>query len=613
MAGRRRMLVAGVALIGAVLHVAPAWAMLAQAPQTPWAVPNGRVTAIARVNNVLYLGGQFTQITDIDGTTVLARDHLAAVSALDGHVLAWNPGANGVVRTLAVSTDGATIYLGGDFTSVGGAARSRLAAEAAILPTSTTTTGTLRGWAPRADGSVYTLAPLDGRIYVGGAFRHVNGFRRLRLAAVNATTGALSHWTPTADNDVNALLPSPTGGRIFAGGSFRRINGAPTQNVAAISAVTGRLTPWKSHASGHVLSLAENATSLFAGDAGGGGHLRSYLLSTGRLRWTNTSDGNVAGVTLIGRGANQQVIVGGHFNKFGKYTRHKVAAINPTTGLVDPTWSPYASGSILGVFGILGYGQHVYLGGDFTSWYHTGAGQIDQAHLADFALTDPPDTIPPTTIGPTATVPLGATLGTIKVPLRLRWSATDPASGICRYTLQRNYNTGPYQLLPLAYATATSTPTLATPSAHPYGLRVDATDCSDNTSPFVNGAPITLTATQNSSAAVSYRGAWAGVRLPRAYGRSVKQSDRAEATATFHFTGRDIAWVASRGPTHGSARVLIDGRTAAIVHTHAPTTQRRRVVFTHTWPTNGAHTIKIILLGTRGHPLVDIDALLTIR
>lgn len=60
---------------------------------------------------------------------------------------------------------------------------------------------------------------------------------------------------------------------------------------------------------------------------------------------------------------------------------------------------------------------------------------------------------------------------------------------------------------------------------------------------------------------------------------------------------------------------LIDGKTAAIVHMHAPTARRRRIVYTHTcWPTNGvAHTIKVIVLGPRGHPLADIDAVLTIR
>ena len=37
---------------------------------------------------------------------------------------------------------------------------------------------------------------------------------------------------------------------------------------------------------------------------------------------------------------------------------------------------------------------------------------------------------------------------------------------------------------------------------------------------------------------------------------------------------------------------------------------RRQVVFTHSWSTPGAHTIRIVCAGTAGHPRIDVDALL---
>jgi hypothetical protein len=37
------------------------------------------------------------------------------------------------------------------------------------------------------------------------------------------------------------------------------------------------------------------------------------------------------------------------------------------------------------------------------------------------------------------------------------------------------------------------------------------------------------------------------------------------------------------------------------------------VVFTRTWATPGAHTIKVVALGTRSHPLVSVDAFLVLR
>ncbi|MEP6640328.1 MAG: hypothetical protein ABJB93_00335, partial [Gaiellales bacterium] len=252
------------ALAGLLLHASAALAMLAPAPATPWATTNGRVLTIARVNGVVYVGGKFTQVNDTNGT-VVARNHLAAISAADGHVLPWNPGANDFVRALTVSIDGKTLYIGGDFTTLGGAPRTRLAAEATIPPTSTATTGTVRAWKPTADEAVYTISQLGGRIYLGGNFLHISGHGRPRLAAVTASTGALTGWDPKADGAVRALLPSPTGSVIFAGGLFHHVNGANTEHLVAIDPVSGALHSWRSHPGDSVLALAENGSYLYAG------------------------------------------------------------------------------------------------------------------------------------------------------------------------------------------------------------------------------------------------------------------------------------------------------------------------------------------------------------
>ena len=162
----RRALLPVAALAGLLLHTATALATLGPDPAAPWATANGRVLAIVRVNGVVYVGGKFTQMIDRDGT-VLARNHLAAISAADGHVLPWNPGANNIVRSFAVSTDGKTIYIGGDFTSLGGAPRAHAAAEAAIDPASTVIGGTLR--AVGAEGGRLDLHDCaDGRAGVSG-------------------------------------------------------------------------------------------------------------------------------------------------------------------------------------------------------------------------------------------------------------------------------------------------------------------------------------------------------------------------------------------------------------------------------------------------------------
>ena len=610
----RRALVPVAAFAGLLLHASAALAMLAPAPASPWATPNGRVLTIARVNGVVYIGGKFTQVIDTNGT-VLTRNHLAAISAADGHVLPWNPGANNFVRALAISTDGKTVYIGGDFTSLGGAARTRLAAEAAIAPTSTSTTGTLRSWAPAADGSVYTIAQLGGRVFLGGTFLHVSGHGRPRLAAVAAATGALAAWHPKADGAVRALLPSPTGSELFAGGFFHHVNGANTPHLVAINPNSGVLDHWRSHPGDSVMGLAENGTYLYAGDKGGGGHVRSFVLRTGKLRWTETANGNVNSVSLIGLGSAQQLVIGGHFTKVGAQERHKVAVLSPQTGLVDTSsgaWHPAAAGSDLGIYGALAYGQKMYFGGDFLEW-QTHPGVVEQAHLAVFSTTAPADNVAPVVKAPVVTIADGSTVGTAKVPLSLTWSASDPGSGVCRFQVQRRYNALPYQPVALMLATSRAAASSVSPAAHGYTFRVAATDCSDNSAAFVAASPVRLTAYQNSSAAIRYHGGWSGGRAPNAFGGSVRRSGVPGASATLHFTGREVAWVASLAPGYGSARVLIDGRSAGIVHLRSASTIQRRVVFTRRFATSGAHTIKIIALGTHSHPLVSLDALLTLR
>ena len=68
-----------------------------------------------------------------------------------------------------------------------------------------------------------------------------------------------------------------------------------------------------------------------------------------------------------------------------------------------------------------------------------------------------------------------------------------------------------------------------------------------------------------------------------------------------------IAWVSRKGPNRGQARVYVDGVLAATVNLYQTTYVSKVVVFTKTWSTSGTHTIKIVALGTAGHPRIDLD------
>ena len=50
-----------------------------------------------------------------------------------------------------------------------------------------------------------------------------------------------------------------------------------------------------------------------------------------------------------------------------------------------------------------------------------------------------------------------------------------------------------------------------------------------------------------------------------------------------------------------------------IVDLHATSTKARVVVLTRSWTARGSHTVKLVLLGSHGHPRFDLDALVLMR
>jgi hypothetical protein len=90
-------------------------------------------------------------------------------------------------------------------------------------------------------------------------------------------------------------------------------------------------------------------------------------------------------------------------------------------------------------------------------------------------------------------------------------------------------------------------------------------------------------------------------------GGALRAASRAGATATFTFTGRQVAWIAARGLGRGSARVSVDGTVVATLSTWSSTLLPRRAVYTSAWVASGTHRITIRVSGTSGHPRVDVD------
>jgi hypothetical protein len=144
---------------------------------------NGTVRTLVLAGNTLYVGGGFDTIGG------QARKYIAAFDINTGNITSWNPNADGIVNVLVTSNN--TIYAGGQFTSIGGQIRSRIAALDA-------STGNATAWNPNANGQygnrVYTLASSGNTVYAGGEFDSIGGKARYKIAALDASTGNATDW-----------------------------------------------------------------------------------------------------------------------------------------------------------------------------------------------------------------------------------------------------------------------------------------------------------------------------------------------------------------------------------------------------------------------------------
>ncbi len=78
------------------------------------------------------------------------------------------------------------------------------------------------------------LTAAGGSIYLGGSFGTVQGAARANIAAVDPGSGAPNGWAPDATGRVNALAPDGGGG-IVAGGIFTGFEESPQQGIASFS------------------------------------------------------------------------------------------------------------------------------------------------------------------------------------------------------------------------------------------------------------------------------------------------------------------------------------------------------------------------------------------
>ena len=194
--------------------------------------PDGEIDALALSGSDLFVGGAFFNL----GLT--ARSGLAKVATGDPATVdpSWNPNpGGGTVQALAVS--GSDLFVGGSFAGFGGGAffRNRIA------KVSTTTGAVDPDWDPNASSTVWSLAVSGSDVFAGGNFTTIGGQNRAKLARIPAAGNGTADatWNPSVTSGGASVFGlAVDGNRLLAAGAFTTVGGQQRLGLARV-ATTG--------------------------------------------------------------------------------------------------------------------------------------------------------------------------------------------------------------------------------------------------------------------------------------------------------------------------------------------------------------------------------------
>lgn len=211
---------------------------------------------------------------------------------------------------------GSVIYLGGVFTDWLNPVTGQQLPVQNLAALDASTGAPLGGFATHSfNGPVFAVAaaPDQTSLFVGGKFTRVDGsgVSADHLAEFDAASGAKLFFPSRVGGGVRAILPVPapgstSSGLLYIGGDFTAVQGVARTQVAAVDLVTARIDTF----------FAPSVSSAY-----GAVEVRSLALGS-----------SLAGATRL--------FVGGHFDTVDGAAHESVAALDPVTGAVDPTFTP---------------------------------------------------------------------------------------------------------------------------------------------------------------------------------------------------------------------------------------------------------------------------------
>lgn len=295
---------------------------------------NGVVRGLASSKGFVVAVGDFTEIRPPQGVSGSRRSApgLAVFDAATGAPASCQfPLTGGTARAFAATTapDGQTVFVGGNFGSIGGVSRSRVAeidlGSCSVRPFQVAGISSF----------VYAIAPTADAVYLGGAFQSVAGQTRRGFAKVNRAGTLDPSWVsdalgnmlvrpekgvecrvlPDANTQGRAVSVSPDGSRVALGGAFYTVNGANSHSLAIVDSSSGDLVRaypsnpdvWGDssnfiHPCSITKAITSDGTGFYIGNEGSGGGVfdgaASFSWATLDQRWRDTCLGAIQALAV---------------------------------------------------------------------------------------------------------------------------------------------------------------------------------------------------------------------------------------------------------------------------------------------------------------------------
>lgn len=263
---------------------------------------------------------------------------IAAFNTATDKLTVWNMDYDGTAH-MSIGIIGTTIYLAGEFSSIGGKSRKNIAAI-------DMKTGDVLEWSPGRDlKDIYQIVTAANTVYVLDDYDR-DGTGRL-FAAFDATTGEEIEFTRNSD-DISGMAPWKLlkygNNNIIAyfNGVSQSILGKKVSNLAIIDRATGMATDFNVSINKEVRAIAlYGDTAYIAGSFSNvGGMERNGLaaveITTGKVTDWNPSADSLRNNLSINKGI---VYVAGNFLTIAGKERRHLAAFNAATGEITD-WAP---------------------------------------------------------------------------------------------------------------------------------------------------------------------------------------------------------------------------------------------------------------------------------